>query len=607
MTPSVTPTLCDAYKLPHTEHDKIMSPEATVRHFKERCKAANLNILKETRRVDTHRIGIPVYYSVCGHDAGRLTGTKKQMGKGVTPALAEASAVMELAERFSLYSFMERPGITITGTFDDIPHALPFEKIVQSVEPIPMHAGTLPKDLPENNPSSDGQEDDPALQKKIFDMLKLKWVKGFNHSTGNEVSIPMDWFFMINEFNGSSAGNCHEEAVCQGACEIMERHVSAIVAHQKASLPYIDPASVTNPTTAGLIAKFNRAGIKLYINDFSLETGIPTIGVLAYDPETFPETSEIVWTAGTAPSPDKALSRALTEVAQLAGDFNTGSNYVASGLPKFTDLKQAAFIIDPIEEGSCQKVALSTLPDISNDNIKVEIEAVIKAMKSLDLDLIVIDTTDPRLGIPTCYTIVPGAFFRERAENSTLAMFAARHLYENEPAPVAYGKLTQMADLIPGRYVIAFYQGLCQLKLENPEKALVHLETAMTLQPIPQDIATIASYTGICLKELGRYDEAIIVLESGVAHDDERPDLYNLLGFCHFMQKRHEASIACFEKVLKLTPGSGIDHASIGSNYRELGVYDKAIQYYELALALDPSLDFARENIEKLTGLITTE
>ena len=70
-----------------------------------------------------------------------------------------------------------------------------------------------------------------------------------------------------------------------------------------------------------MIRKYNRNGIKLYVSDFSLDTGIPNVGVLAYDPSTFPKTSEIVWTAGTTPNPQKALSRALTEVAQLAGDL----------------------------------------------------------------------------------------------------------------------------------------------------------------------------------------------------------------------------------------------------------------------------------------------
>ncbi len=631
MTPSIAAMFSNAYKLPHTDHDKTLSPEDTVKRFKERSESANLHILKETRRIDTNRLGIPVYYSVCGHDAGRLTGTKKQMGKGVTPALAEASAVMELVERFSLYSFMDDPANLITATAPEVSHAIPFEQIIRSVTPIQSHlpqpempwskhdshedkfsntsihkgSHTVVHERVHTPAPSKFNNETTAVQQDIFNMLKLQWANGYNYTTGQKIALPMDWFFMINEFNGSSAGNCYEEAVCQGACELIERHVSALICHQKLWVPSIDPASITNPTTIELIQKFADAGIKIYIQDFSIDTGIPTIGVLAYDPETFPESSEIIWTAGTAPSPDKALSRALTEVAQLAGDFNTSSNYVASGLPKFTSLAQASYIIDPIEQNQYPPIPLAALPDISSDNIKDEIEAIINALRLIGLELIVINTTDPRLGIPACYTIVPGTYFRERAENSSIPMFAARHIYANEPIESAYEQLTQIAHLMPDQYVIAFYRGLCQLDMENPEEALEHLKTAMALNPAHQDIATICSYTGVCLKELGQYEKALTILKKGIEHDDERPDLHNLMGFCHFMLKNHNASIACFKEVLKYTPDSGIDHASIASNYRELQNYEKAIEYYQLALTLDPSLDFAIENIKRLEPLIT--
>ena len=101
----MTSQLSDAYKVENQDHDKIISPEETIKNFKNNSIKAGLNILKETRRIDNGRLDIPVYFSVCGHDAHALTGTKKQMGKGTTPILAEASAVMELAERFSLYRF----------------------------------------------------------------------------------------------------------------------------------------------------------------------------------------------------------------------------------------------------------------------------------------------------------------------------------------------------------------------------------------------------------------------------------------------------------------------------------------------------------------------
>lgn len=591
---TMTSPLSDAFKLPDSEHDKVISPEKTIENFKTRSKAAKLNILKETRRIDNKRLGIPVYYSVCGHDASCLTGTKKQMGKGVTPALAEASAVMELAERFSLYSFMDNSSNFVRSTYDKIDNAIPFDLILKSVHDnsvIPVNDNAL---------NSENIHDDNVIKQKIFSMLDLKWTWAHNFSKAKDMLIPLDWFFMINEFNGSSAGNCNEEAICQGACEIIERHVSALICKNNIPVPCIDPKSVTNPSNLELIKKFNNAGIKFYINDFSLNTGIPTVGVLAWDPSTFPDSSEIVWTAGTAPSPDKALSRALTEVAQLAGDFNTSSNYVASGLPKFTSLDQASWIIDPIEKGICTSVKITDLPDISNQNIKEEIASIIKAMNLLDFDLIVLNTTHPKLLTPACYTIVPGSCFRERAENSSIAMFAAKHLHSHLPAEKAFKKIKEIETIMPGRYEILFYLGLCLLDMEKPEKAIDYFRSAMNLNPASQDLPSICSYMGVCFKDLGDYAKAIEVLETGIAIDNEREDIYNLMGFCHFMLKNHETSISCFEKVLKITPASGIDHASIASNYRELGNIEKAIDYYELALALDPGLDFARANINKL-------
>ena len=107
---------------------------------------------------------------------------------------------------------------------------------------------------------------------------------------------------------------------------------------------------------------------------------------------------------------------------------------------------------------------------------------------------------------------------------------------------------------------------------------------------------------GVCYKDLGDYDNALAVLAKGEALDRERTDIYNLMGFCHFMRKEHEAAIACFEKVIALDPSSAIDYANIASNYRDMGKTDEAVNYYRLALDLDPSIEFARDNLERLTG-----
>jgi ribosomal protein S12 methylthiotransferase accessory factor len=323
--------------------------------------------------------------------------------------------------------------------------------------------------------------------------------------------------------------------------------------------------------------------------------GIPTVGVLAYDPHTFPEKSEIVWTAGTTPDPQKALSRALTETAQLAGDFNTQSNYVASGLPKFRDLADTNFITQ-----AKRQVDLAELPDISNKDMKIEIENSLTALKKNHFEVLLINTTHPLLEIPAYYTLIPGAHFRERATGTSVGMFAAKLITEKNPPQGAYTKLMEIDALLPDKFYIHFYLGLCLLSLHKNEAALSHLNKALDLDPPIQELASIYSYMGVAYKEMGAYKNAIRVLEEGEVHDKERTDIYNLKGFCYFKLKKHERAIENFAKVLDLNPGSAIDYANIGSNYREMGEKDKAITFYEIALSIDPDIEFARESLHKL-------
>ncbi|MFC1515671.1 YcaO-like family protein [Thermodesulfobacteriota bacterium] len=567
--------LKDAFKGYTLDQDKICTPEETVRRFKSKLKTVDLDILEKTMRIDNGRLDIPIYFSVCGKDALEIIGTKKQMGKGGTPRQSEASAVMELAERFSFFSFVKNPKNFFTEKYKNIKdHKLPFESIAMSVH---------------------DDSDDLDKAREIFSRLPLKWTWAYNLTRQKEVLIPFDWFYTINEFNGPSAGNCVEEALSQGICEIVERHVSSLVSRNRIKTPAIAARSVTDPLVVEMIHKYHRVGVKLFISDFSLDTGIPSVGVLAYDPETFPEKSEIVWTAGTTPDPQKALSRALTEVAQLAGDFNTSSNYVASGLPKFRNLEEADFVIHPESE-----IDITHLPDLSDDNIKIEVENCVSALSRAGLEVIVINTMSDLLGIPAFYTIIPGAHFRERAAGTSVGMFSGKLIAESGNPERAIQELKKMDDIMPGKYYIKFFSGTCHHSTGEFVKAQKYFEKALALDPNEEDIPSIYYYIGLCLKDNERYEEAISALEKAETYDDERTDIYNLMGFCYFKLKVHEKAINCFRRVLQLNPASGIDYANIASNYRDMGDKENAIRYYLFALELDPTIDFARDNLIKL-------
>ncbi|MEM5787783.1 MAG: YcaO-like family protein, partial [Syntrophobacteraceae bacterium] len=305
--------ISDSYKNFSHDQDKTLDPEQTISWVRQVLEGVNLNVLAETVRIDTGRLGIPVFISLCGEDATRMTGTKKQMGKGATPSQSEASALMELMERFSFFSFIhQHPFPTFKyGELDD--SAVSVRDLKKSI-----HDEVTPDELCE------------AFLKD----LPLRWVKAHNLSSGKDQWVQIDWFYMINEYNGPAAGNTLEEAILQSLCEVVERHVGSIISHDCLTTPEIDPESLRDPASIELVRKFRDNGIELFIRDFSLDTGIPTIGALAYDPSTFPEKSEIVFAAGTTSNPEKSLCRTLTEIAQLAGDFESRTSYRPT-LPKY--------------------------------------------------------------------------------------------------------------------------------------------------------------------------------------------------------------------------------------------------------------------------------
>jgi len=316
---------------------------------------------------------------------------------------------------------------------------------------------------------------------------------------------------------------------------------------------------------------------------------------MAYDPTTFPALSEIVWTAGTTPDPQKALSRALTEVAQLAGAFNTGSNYVASGLPKLTQIEEADFLIN-----SGKLINFDELPDLSDENIKTEILNCLSALAAINMEVLVINTMHDRLEIPAFYTIIPGAHFRERSLGTSVAMFSAKHIFENTPAPLAIRELEKMDKVLPGKYFVHFYLGACHLAMKDPQAARYCFQQSLDLDPTEQDVPSIYSYLAIALKDMEEYRQALEILGKGDKLDQERTDIYNLMRFCHYQLKEQRQAIENFEKVIQLDPSSAIDYANIAANYRQLGEKEKAIRYYQMALTLDDSIQFAKDGLKEL-------
>ena len=560
------------------DQDKACTPVETVERFRKKLKATGLDILKEVQRIDTGRLDIPVYFSVCGKDAREIIGTKKQMGKGSTPEQSKASACMELGERFSFFSFLKNADNFLIGDYPAMIEAgypvLPMASLLQSVH------DTIRT---------------PEQLQRLLAGLPMRWTWARNLTRDEDVLVPFSWFYAINEFNGPCAGNTIEEAILQGISEVVERHVCAVITREKIRTPAIDLSSVTDPVARELIDKFERNGIKLYVNDFSLDTGIPTIGAMGWDPSTFPETSELVYTAGTTPGADKALIRALTEVAQLAGDFESSSNYVASGLPKPLELADIDYVVDPEKT-----IDIDQMKDLCDEDMLQELKNCLDVLQKIDMEVLVVDTMHPKLQIPAAYTIIPGGHFRERADSGDAPLFAAKLAAELlEPAALEE-KLSAMQQDLPDAYYLEFYRGRNLYDQGLVEPAHNCFQRALTLEPNDEDKPYIYSYLGSCLRDLQRFEEAVPVLEKGLECDEERPDIHNILGVCHFKADRFDRAVHHFQRAVELNPVSAIDYANLAINLQRLGRNAEAIENYQIALDQDSSITFAAENLARL-------
>ncbi len=564
----------DCYKTYRYDQDKARQPEDTVRWVKERLAPLDIKILSKTVRIDTGRLDIPVYISLCGEDATRFTGTKKQMGKGATPIQSEASAVMELVERFSFFSFIHQGEFPLLCYEDVSDRAIPVKMFLQSVH--------------------DSKTSIQAAERFLQD-LPLRWAVAHNLTRKVDQLVPIDWSYLINEYNGPAAGNTLEEAILQSLCEVVERHVGSIISFEDRSTPEIDMDSLKDPAAVELVDKFRRNGIQLFLHDFSLDTGIPSVGALAYDPATFPHKSEIIFTAGTTSNPEKSLCRALTEVAQLAGDFENRTSYRPT-LPKYGSLEEAGYLMG----NHNQKVPISNLPNLEDDNLRVEMERCVEALQKIGLEVLVIDVTHPQLGIPSVYTVIPGAHFLDHTRDTDFAQHAARTLLRALPAAQAMPHMQKLLQLFGPRYDLTFFLAHSMELEGHCEAALSLFENALQQQPDPKEIASIYVHMASCRKETENFEAALEDLRVAEQHNNELKEIYNLRGFCLFKLKKHHEAISAFERAIEIDPGSAIDYANIGSNLRELGHKEEAIKCYRMALELDPDIEFARENIKKL-------
>ena len=399
---------------------RIKPAQETVSHISQLAQKIGVTRLADITDMDILRI--PNYSAV-------LPGTEDYIwvysGKGATKLHAKASALMESIERYSsLPSGCQKN--FITGNYQQLSKKFKILHPQDVVEPLSFE---YRNDMP------------------------MDFLSGFDLFTNEQIIVPASLALfrysprppVVNPFafhhtNGLASGNVLEEAICHSLCELIERDSVSLAQLRASAIPFhflrhisnslrqkgypiveipfdrfiddstifpdVDISDVEFEPVKITAKKFARAGISLIIKDITSKIGVPTFNA-----------SSIEWIShdygylaeghGTHPDARIALLRAITEVSQTRAANIQGAR---------DDLRKIKYSETNAEDKrawqfmpSKNRIKFSEVKTFFNEDILDDIKFILGRFKLVGLNrAIIINLTNPDIGIPVVRAIVPG-------------------------------------------------------------------------------------------------------------------------------------------------------------------------------------------------------
>ena len=283
--------------------------------------------------------------------------------------------------------------------------------------------------------------------------MMMDWLPGYDLVSGEEIMVPASIALFrytssppaINPFsyfhtNGLASGNVMEEAVCHALCEVIERDAMSLADLRASAIPFhilrtivhslnaaafsvshiltdkfvddpsifpdVDISEIDFEPVKTLVEKFRQAGISLMVKDITSDIGIPTFNA-----------SSVEWIShdygylaeghGTHPDARIAVLRAITEVSQTRAANIQGAR---------DDLRKIKYNDENTDDRrawqfmhSTKKIRFSEVPTFFNEDILDDINFLLYRLKNVGLNqVIIVDLTNPDIGIPVVRAIVPG-------------------------------------------------------------------------------------------------------------------------------------------------------------------------------------------------------
>ena len=126
------------------------------------------------------------------------------------------------------------------------------------------------------------------------------------------------------------------------------------------------------------------------------------------------------------------------------------------------------------------------------------------------------------------------------------------------------------------------------------EEAIAHFQNAIQHFGYRADLLT---NLGLTYSRLGRTDEAIHALRNSLRFDPRLKETHLNLGLTLLSQKRYEEAAGSFHQVLSFLPGDSGALDGLGLIAHQQGYLQKAHEYYQQAIAADPSNEQSQLNL----------
>jgi ribosomal protein S12 methylthiotransferase accessory factor len=369
---------------------RLVSPEETLESVRRFFPVMGITRVADITGLDV--IGLPVI-TVCRPNSRSVAVS---LGKGLTPAAARASGVMESIEGF-MAERITRP--LLLGSVSDLRSSHP----LVDVDLLPRAAGSV------------YHPDAPLLWIEGRELLTgtTRWVPYEMVHTAYTLPRPTGTGCFIATSNGLASGNHRLEAISHAICETVERDAAtlhSVRAPRDAASRRIDLTTVDDPGCLEALGRLDRAAMLVSVWDITSDVGVPAFTCRIAERSQLPAVP-VHDAEGMGCHPDRnvALLRALTEAAQSRLGHISGARDDPAGWEHAYGTDEEALPEpSPDLDGEAGR-DFTAVPVFDGDSFDADVAWELARLRSAGIsEVVAVDLTHEDFRIPVVRVVVPG-------------------------------------------------------------------------------------------------------------------------------------------------------------------------------------------------------